>query len=64
MNMIDWPVLMRAALCRLRLRPAEFWALTPAELELLLTGSGNAAPLNRAGLDGLLAAFPDTKKGT
>ena len=32
----DWPGLMRAGLIGLRLKPAEFWALTPAELRLML----------------------------
>ena len=32
MSAFDWPGLMRAGICGLGLRPAEFWALTPAEL--------------------------------
>jgi len=55
----DWPVLMRAGIRGLGLRPAEFWALTPAELHLLL-GSGSA-PLQRSGLEALMAAYPDKR---
>ncbi len=49
---------MRAGVRGLGLRPSEFWALTPAELHLLLGGEG-AAPLRRSGLDALMAAYPD-----
>lgn len=64
MNGFDWPALMRAGLQGLRLHPAEFWALTPAELRLML-GQGAPAPaLTRKGLDALLAAYPDKTKGT
>jgi uncharacterized phage protein (TIGR02216 family) len=55
----DWPALMRAGVQGLGLRPAEFWALTPVELRLML-GEGRAGqPMARAGLEALLAAFPD-----
>jgi uncharacterized phage protein (TIGR02216 family) len=50
---------MRAGVRGLGLRPAEFWALTPAELHLLL--GGGYAPLGRSGLDALMAAYPDTQ---
>lgn len=53
----DWTTLLRAAVAELRLRPCEFWALTPAELTLML-GAG-PTPLTRAGLDALAAAYPD-----
>lgn len=56
---MDWPGLMHAGLCRLRLRPAQFWAMTPVELQVMLGETGTFAPLLRAGLDDLLAAFPD-----
>ncbi|WP_082176353.1 rcc01693 family protein [Pseudaestuariivita atlantica] len=58
MARFDWPALMRAGLGGLRLDPVTFWALTPAELQLLL-GGGHAAPLGRKGLDALMAAYPD-----
>jgi uncharacterized phage protein (TIGR02216 family) len=51
---------MRAGITGLGLRPAEFWALTPAELRLML-GEGGTAPLRRAGLDRLMADWPDAK---
>lgn len=57
---LDWPALMQVGLRALGLRPAEFWALTPAELRLMLGDEAAAAQvLGRARLDELLAAFPD-----
>ncbi|MGY6409699.1 MAG: rcc01693 family protein [Alkalilacustris sp.] len=63
---LDWPGLMRLGLGRLGLRPTEFWALTPAEL-LLMLGRGEpvrAGPLDAAGLAALAARFPDKAKGS
>lgn len=60
MARFDWPGLMRAGLHGLRLTPAEFWALSPAELMLMLGVGRGPAPLSRARLDELAAAFPDT----
>ena len=65
---MDWPGLMRAGLTRpemggLGLRPAEFWALTPAELALMLgAGARGRAPMSRATLDALAARYPDRPK--
>lgn len=56
----DWAALMRAGMKGLGLRPHEFWALTPAELEILLGRPAGVAPLKRMRLDQLLAQFPDT----
>lgn len=56
---MDWPALMRAGLHDLRLQPAAFWALTPAELALMLGLGGGAAPLDRGRLNDLIRAFPD-----
>jgi len=61
---IDWPGLLRAGLRGLGLRPAEFWALTPAELRLMLGQGGGTAPLGRTRLEDLLKAYPDTEGGT
>lgn len=58
---LDWAGLMRAGLQGLRLRPAEFWALTPAELALMLgvePGAG-AGAMTRGALGELMARFPD-----
>jgi uncharacterized phage protein (TIGR02216 family) len=55
---------MRAGVQGLGLRPAEFWALTPAELRLMLGEGGAARPMGRDGLEALLAAFPDTIEET
>ena len=62
MSAFDWPGLMCAGLIRLRLRPEEFWRLTPIEF-LLLAGYANAsAPTTRETLDRLSRAFPDERK--
>ncbi|WP_164661250.1 rcc01693 family protein [Tropicibacter sp. Alg240-R139] len=63
MNRFDWPALMQAGLYGLKLTPEQFWRLTPAELRLMLGQGGALAPLNRAGLDALLAAYPDQYLG-
>lgn len=55
----DWPALMRAGIGGAKLRPAEFWALTPVELMLLLGVEGRGAPMGRARLMELARAFPD-----
>lgn len=56
----DWPALMRAGLLGLRLTPEQFWALTPAELRLMLGADGANQPLHRKGLQALMAAYPDS----
>ena len=61
----DWAGLLRAGVCGLGLRPAEVWALTPGELLLMLGGEAAGAPaLPRAGLEALLARYPDAGKGS
>lgn len=59
MSGFDWPTLMQAGIRGLGLKPAEFWALTPAELSLMLGREGGVAPLARSRLDELLSAYPD-----
>lgn len=61
---LDWPALMRLGmglprLGGLGLAPAVFWALSPAELALMAGEGGQEAPLSRARLGELLAAYPD-----
>lgn len=63
MSRFDWPALMRAGMQGLRLMPDQFWQLTPAELRLLLGQGAGDAPMSRAGLDVLLAAYPDKDQG-
>ena len=59
MSRIAWGGLMRLGMVELRLTPEAFWSLTPAELMLLAgIGPGRAA-MTRAGLEELLARFPD-----
>ncbi|MFL2779358.1 MAG: rcc01693 family protein [Paracoccus marcusii] len=56
---LDWAGLMRAGLQGLRLHPDQFWALTPAELGLML-GMGPTAPrMTRDRLADLAARYPD-----
>ncbi|WP_066710741.1 rcc01693 family protein [Celeribacter ethanolicus] len=55
----EWPALMRLGIKGLGLRPAEFWALTPAELLLMLGAGSGTAPMGRARLEELAKAFPD-----
>jgi len=55
----DWPGLMRAGMRDLGLAPHEFWALTPAELWLLLGPDAGDMPMGRGRLDELAASFPD-----
>jgi len=62
---LDWPGLMRAGIAGLRLRPVEFWALTPGELVLLLGISPDGARgLTRSRLEALVRAFPDGERET
>lgn len=62
MNGFDWGALMRAGIQGLGLRPAEFWALTPGELVLMLGDAAGGAPLSRARLDELAKSYPDKKR--
>lgn len=59
---LDWAGLMRAGIYGLRLKPREFWALTPAELWLMLGAEAGETPMDRTRLGQLSAAFPDTKR--
>ncbi|MGH1577206.1 rcc01693 family protein [Planktotalea sp.] len=59
MKLVNWPQLMRAGLVQLRLGPGEFWALTPAELMVMLGHGAGNAPMGRARLSDLLRAYPD-----
>ncbi|WP_121629965.1 rcc01693 family protein [Tropicibacter alexandrii] len=63
MGRFDWPALMQAGMRGLGLTPGEFWALTPAELRLMLGEEGGARSMGRSRLDELMAAFPDASKG-
>lgn len=56
---MDWEGLMRAGLQGLRLEPRVFWALTPAELALMLGLPSVARPLGRDGLAALMRQWPD-----
>lgn len=58
----DWPALMRAGLHGLGLSPDAFWALTPAELQMMLGSGDGKAPMLSDGLAALMAAYPDKTK--
>ncbi len=60
MNGFDWPAMMRIGLRELRLKPEEFWGLTPLEF-LIITGleGRKSAVMTRADLRALCATFPD-----
>lgn len=58
---LDWTGLMRAGMQALRLRPDEFWSLTPAELALMLGIDSASAPMTRSRLEALAADWPDRK---
>lgn len=60
---MDWPNLLRAGLHVLRLRPADFWALTPAELQMMLGLDEKLMPMARDRLAELERAYPDTQGG-
>ena len=59
MTRFDWPGLMRAGLRGAGLTPDDFWKLTPAELQTLLSGGSAARPMGRDRLAELAAAYPD-----
>ncbi|WP_375256047.1 rcc01693 family protein [Yoonia sp.] len=59
---MDWRGLMHAGLHQLRLTPADFWALTPVELQVMLGLEGGIAPMGRGQFDALLRDFPDLKR--
>lgn len=63
MNGLAWKELMHAGLHGLRLTPRDFWALTPAELQIMLGVTEVDAPMGRNRLDELSRAFPDKPKG-
>jgi len=61
MSGLDWPALCALGMSRLRLQPHEFWALTPAELQLL-ADPGRPSAMNKGGLSALMQRFPDSSK--
>jgi len=58
---MDWAALLRAGLHDLRLQPSDFWALTPAELQIMLGLDARLIPMARDRFDALAASYPDTK---
>lgn len=63
MTRVAWPALMRLGMVELGLAPAVFWDLTPAELFLLAGVVPGERPMDRGGLEALMARFPDAPRG-
>lgn len=63
MSRTAWRVLMQAGLRDLQLTPEQFWALTPAELMLMLGADAHDAVLSRARFEELSRAYPDVRNG-
>lgn len=64
MSAFDWNGLLRVGLTQLGLKPAEFWALTPVELALMLGPPSEGQAMSRSALDALLQKYPDAGPGT
>ena len=62
MTGLDWSALLRAGVQGLGLKPAEFWDLTPTELQLMLGDRGATGPLLSDGLEALMQTWPDDLK--
>lgn len=60
---MDWPNLLRAGLHDLRLSPDQFWALTPAELQIMLGLDKRLMPMARDQFEAMRAAYPDNQEG-
>ena len=63
---IDWHDVMALCLGTLRMRPADFWTLTPKELDAMLRGvfgpSSLPRTIDRPALAALMQRYPDTKE--
>jgi uncharacterized phage protein (TIGR02216 family) len=59
---------MTAGLGLLRLRPTDFWSMTPKELDAALRGLlgplQGGEPMSRAALAGLMRLYPDERAGS
>jgi len=59
-----WEAVLDAGLCRLRLPPGVFWDLSLVEFAAMAGAfAPRSARLSRAGLEGLMRAFPDDAVG-
>jgi uncharacterized phage protein (TIGR02216 family) len=55
-----WDAVIHLGLCRLRLSPRDFWALTPVEFFAMAGGKRpREEVMARDGLEALMRAFPD-----
>ena len=61
MSSFEWSALLRAGVQGAGLKPAEFWALTPYELSVMLGVETRQTPLTRVRLMELDARFGGAK---
>ena len=60
MAAFDWAAMIRVGIGQLRLPVADFWALTPVELMILVNPDGSQIrPMGRSGFEAMQAQFPD-----
>lgn len=60
---MDWEAILRAGVRQLQLKPADLWALTPAEFGLLMGLDSAPDRMTRDALNALSELYPDTQKG-
>lgn len=63
MTQFDWRSLFCVGTRQLGLQPNAFWALTPAELRLMLGEGDGQTPMRMSGLEALMERFPDQGNG-
>lgn len=56
-----WKAVLKMGLCRMRLAPKTFWAMTPIELAIAagMHGPAGGGALGRRTLEALMQRFPD-----
>ena len=59
---MDWQGLMRAGMRGLGLKPTDFWALSPAELAMMLGVEANSKLMTRSRLKLLTERYPDQQQ--
>ena len=57
MTPFDWPLLLRLGVSELKLKPDEFWSLTPIELRIMLGHDLMRSPLSRADISAMEDLF-------
>ncbi len=64
-NEFPWDSVMATGFGLLRLSPAQFWSMTPREMERAMSvlSGGRAAAPGRSDLAELMQRFPDAERG-